>query len=77
MWADTAPNSEEARSHSHEEREESLTEVASEGFCDHANMFDSSTSCNLQAQFESTANKIFLLMNIEDYYEDLMRSREV
>ena len=57
VWADIAPNTEEGRSRAREEGEEPLTEVAPEDLRDHANMFDSSTSCNLQARFESAANK--------------------
>ena len=57
VWADIAPNTEEGRSRALEEGEEPLTEVAPEDLRDHANLFDSSTSCNLQARFESAANK--------------------
>ena len=57
VWVDIAPNTEEGRSRARKEGEEPLTEVAPEDLCDHANMFDSSTLCNLQARFESAANK--------------------
>ena len=69
---------EEGRSRAHEEGEEPLTEVAPEDLHDHANMFDSSTSCNLQARLESAANKEGIPADdTEGYYEDLMKSREV
>lgn len=57
VWAGIAPNTEEGRSRAREEGEEPLTEMAEEDLRDHSNLFDSSTSNNLQGRFESAANK--------------------
>ena len=57
LWASIAPCTEESRSRTLEESEESLTQVAQEDLQDHSNLFSSNMSSNLQTRFESAANK--------------------
>ena len=57
LWANIAPCTEESRSRALEEGQELLTKVTQEDLNDHSNLFNSSMSTNLQARFESVANK--------------------
>ena len=74
MWSQIAPTTEQARAQSLAEGSELLTDVSQEDFRDNANFMASTTTTNLHARFESTANRHEIAT---DEYRRLLRELNV
>ena len=71
VWSDIAPSTEESRSRSLCEGNETLTELSQEDLQDNSDLLNTagsvSTATGLSARFEGSANRKSLLMNAGDF----------